>query len=213
MKTADLKKVLRKHFAPKMKDLNYTKVGELSWTKKGPEPFIFSIQIFPSSSGGYCWIEAGVHLSFMPLNSDGKQPDLNKLETINSMFRKHLTNTLNDQKTFIYGEEIEGLEILCEYLFWAVRDEAEILFADFNNFPEPFSSVTVEDIRNRKSYSAFKFGNNIIEAMELGRINLFLGEKEKAVEFANFGLNLINGVRGSGLIAQFEKIRQGELYL
>lgn len=214
LKTADLKKILRKTFASEMKDLGFSKISDLSWTKRGNEPYIFSIQIFPSNSGGYCWIEAGVHLSFIPLNSDGKDPKDKTVETINSMFRKRLTNTLNDRSDFIYGDEIEGLKILSDYLFWAVKDEAEKYFLEFDSFPGSFESISISEIKNKTDVvRILEFGNEMIQALELARINLFLGNKMKSIEFANYGLSLIEGKRGSGLIPQFEKIKEGKLYL
>lgn len=213
IKTAQFKKALRKHFAPKMKEAGYRKISELSWQRMGEGPWVFCIQIFPSRRGGACWIEAGVHLDFLPLSGGGEKPDPTQIETVLSFYRKRLTNTLNDRSDFIYGDEVEGLEILCDYLWWAVKDEAEAIFATCKEFPGDLTSVSVADLQAGKAYAPFALGHSMTEALAFARLHLFLGDQKKAKRFADYGLGLITGMRGSGLIPQFERIRQGELYL
>lgn len=212
MKNAEFKKILGKHFAPKMKALGYKHLSELSWNKKGEGPYVFSIAIELSRLGEYCYIEAGIHLDFIPLSYSTEVPIFEQIEPIVSMFRMRLTNTLNDRTDFIYGDDKDGAEILCDYLYWAVTDEAEAYFSHYAKFPEPFAAVTVEDLKNDNPYGEFRFPGDFHPALQLARINLYLGNQQKANEFADYGISLITGDRGSALIPQLEKIKEGIMY-
>lgn len=211
MKNADFKRVLKKHFAPKMKELGYNQLTDISWNKKGADNYVFSIAIDFGSGGGYCHLEYGIHLDFIPLGYGTEKPILEKTDPMMSMFRGWLTNTLNDRHDFIYADK-EGAELICDYLFWAVQDQAEMYFANYANFPAPFAAITAEDLKNGVSYGQFRFPGDFHPALQLARINLFLGNQARANEFADYGISLITDHRGSALIPHFEKIKEGVLY-
>lgn len=211
MKNAAFKTILKKHFAPKMLALGYAQLSDLSWNKKGADNYVYSIALEFGRGGGYCFLESGIHLDFIPLGYSTEKPVLEKTEPIVSMFRTRLTNSLNERDDFIY-EDKEGAILICDYLYWAVTDEAEANFAEYTHFPAPFADITVEDLKNNVSYGKFRFPGDFHPALQLARINLYVGNQARANEFADYGISLITGVRGSALIPHFEKIKEGILY-
>lgn len=219
-KASKFKKVIKQVLTPQLQELGYVNTSPLSWAKDSSttEPYIFSIQITPyfnQGEEGYCYLEAGAHLAFIPpAHLEGKNPKDEVIETIDSMFRKRLTNKLNDRDDFICGNDEEGMQLMTDYLFEAVKHEAAGYFTSFDpkSFPAPFMSITTEDINQKVAHTTLFVEPTIMIALHLSRIHLYLQDQHKANEFANYGLSLVEGKRGSGLIPHFENIKKGNLY-
>lgn len=220
-KASKFKKVIQQVLTPQLQELGYINTSPLSWAKdkNTTEPYIFSIQITPyfnQGEEGYCYLEAGAHLSFIPpAHLEGKSPKDEVIETIDSMFRKRLINKLNDRDDFVCGNDEEGMHLMTDYLFEAVKHEATEYFMNFDPgvFPVPFVSITTEDINQKTAYTKLFVEPAIMIALHLSRIHLYLKDQQKANEFVNYGLSLVEGKRGSGLIPHFENIKTGDLYL
>jgi hypothetical protein len=210
LKSAEFKKFITKYLTPKLHELGFTGSG-FSFQKISDNCVIQSIQFFGSKYGGEGYLEVGVHLGFLP-DSIFREINPKKINTIDSFIRKTLFLP-NENQMIDYGtNETEAKESI-DLMYEVLKKDGFPFFDLYTDFPKPFDSLTLEDLKtNNEKYKQYELRLNwIVTTLNLSRINLWLGNKEKAFQLAQFGLTQIEGKSGSGLRSYFERILKSDM--
>ena len=202
MKSTEFKKIVNKKLAPFLRKENWKGSGFDYRKKVGNVIRLLTIQ--PSSSGGKFCIEIGIHFDFISLKTE---KDLSKIKTWDVDIRNRLTpNESGDYWwDFPITEQIENS--LFEEIKNLIFGKAELYFESYNDWDNETSKLSIEDIEKGNSKKIFPLPP-LRSALMISRINLHLGRNEKAIEFAEYGLSKITGMKGSGLIPKFDEIKE-----
>ncbi|KXS40112.1 DUF4304 domain-containing protein [Methanolobus zinderi] len=209
MKASEFKKLLKNEFSPALRNLGFKGSG-FNYRKITNEHYIYTATVQSCTWGEGCWIELGVTTDFLP-DTLGKEIDVKKVTPYKCEFRKRLkspTSTINDSM-WPYGNTEDEANLSIEEMIQVFETEGIAYFDKFKNFPEPLSSITVEDIVTdipRKNGLREYSMTEVRLALTLARVHTFLGNKNEAIELCNWGLENIG--RGIGLIEVFEDIKR-----
>lgn len=208
LKGSEFKKYITKYLSPKLRELGFKGSGFNFRRVSGN--YIHTIQIFGDKYGGQGWVEVGVHLEFLP-DSIHRPIDIKKIKTI-SCFLRHSLHLENGNQMVDYGiDELEAKESL-DLITDMILTDGLSYFELFNNFPEPFDRIFLEDLKkNNSNFDKYKLHlNSIRTTLALARIKHFMGFKEEAKEIAEYGKTQVDGISGSGLLIYLDKIIQGD---
>jgi len=204
MESIEFKKYLTKYFAPEIRTLGFKGSG-LKFSKISGNHLIYFIQIWPNKWGGDCYIDYAVHVDFLPEFTNLEIMDPKKMAAIDAVFR----NSLGQEKFHYGANETEAKEQI-NLMVEAVKNKGLNYFDRFNKFPEVLTDITLEDLKNGTWKWISHITSPIGMALQLSRINLFFENPTTAAEFAKYGLSLIEGKRGSGLITMFDRLIAGD---
>jgi|GEM_PF-3436822 len=209
--SAEFRKMIAKHFSPKLRELGWKGSG-FDFRKAVGEQYIHLLTIQPSRYGGKVWVELGIHLKLFD-GTFGREYDLKKIKTWDVEMRTRLTPKNN--KEIDYAWSLEDSEIknrmVIQSIWNAFQENGPAFFDHFQDFPGPFAGIEPQDLlkENRDKYFNVKglpLPADIRGAWIMAQISLTLKEPERVIAFAELGLNLITGPRGSGMIPDFEKM-------
>jgi hypothetical protein len=202
--SAEFKNLLTKHFAPRIRELGWTGSGYHYLNFNNP-PYIYVLGFQPNRHGKEAYIEIGVHFDFIPIKG---LPNFNKLEPSYLKIRQKLTPN-NDEYWWRYGNTKKKNQELIDSIWKKFKSDGIDYFRFFKSFPGVFESIRISDLEEKEFdfIKGIKMPTNIGSALLLARINKEIGKKEKAKEFANYGLSKIDGPNGAALIPEFEKIK------
>jgi len=200
MKSADFKKIVTKELAPFLRENRWKGTG-FDYNKHIGN-IVRALTIQPSSSGGKFCIETGVHFDFIPLPVE---KDLSKLKTWDMDITSRLTP--NDETDFWweFPKTDAEIESLFSKLKELISSKGEAYFNHFDNWEEIVSQFTTDSIENGDTKSFIRKPQTRT-ALFLARMNQYLNNHNKAIEFSEYGLSKIVGNKGSGLIPDFEEI-------
>lgn len=214
MKTKDFRKLIKEHFKPRLINLGF-KGNDHYFVKHTNEHYIYTLVIQANKYGDSCLMEVGVHLDFLP-NTINEYLVPENITTYDSEFRKRILkktgwlNKLLNQKNedwFMYGnDEEEAIKTLDE-MYKLFQEEGLKYFNQFRNFPEPLISISLGELKERsKHLEMLGAPLDLRLALVIARIHKFLGDLEKADEYARWGLANIKNA--TGLIKDFEGVFQ-----
>lgn len=186
IKGSEFKKYITKYLTPRLRDLGF-KGGGFNFQRQEGH-VIHTIQLFGDKYGGQGWIEIGIHLDFIPDLFFGPiEP--NKIKTIDCTYRHslHLSNG-NQMVNYVTNEEEARFSI--DLMYNMILKQGISYFDLFKDFPRPFNRIELADLKIKNpEFDKYRLTlDNIITTLNLARINVFLGNLEKARIFSEFGL-------------------------
>lgn len=203
--------ILKENFNPFLKELGF-KGSKNSFYKKNT-PWIYVINLHKDKYGGELTINVGVHLDYIenPLNV---LPIPSKFDITDCIIDKNLTLE-NGNSWLMYGkntaEAIETVEIMKELLL-----EDGIPFLEkFNNYPEPFTNITINDIlNNSQKYKDYGIDEKLISWVHfiifLSKLNNNIGNQEVSLNLLELAkkkeIERFSGTQNSPLIPRIEKL-------
>ena len=98
-----------------------------------------------SSSGERCYVNLGVHLSFLPSAGTGTS-DLKKLKEYDCAFRSRLDPQPHFSLGWPYGATPEQTERIVHLLSNAIELQAVPYFYTYFSFPESFQNITLAEL-------------------------------------------------------------------
>ncbi len=178
--------------------------------RRTTDRYIHTIQVFQDKYGGECWIELGVHLVFLPDSCENKI-DIKNIKTIDCFIRKDLMQD-NGNRNFDNGETPEEINETLSAIANLIETKAIDFFGNFTKFPEPFESLSTINQTELPEYLRENtwMGTSSRICMQLARIKLILGDKEKAYELAKYGAEVLEP-KNPTLRIHFEKILRDEI--
>lgn len=188
MDAAGFKKLVTKHFAPKIREFGWK--GSGFHFRKVEDNHIVKIFGFQGAwFGGSVCCETAIHFDFIPDLAQDKI-DINKITYASCLIRKRLSpKGVGDYHWNFKSSEEENIKSINQ--IWESFEKYGTKFYDsFDSFPKPFDTIKVKDLKKRN----FRLLNdcfipNMIEfAWILKEINLKIGKYEIAQEFADYGL-------------------------
>jgi len=206
--SADFKKLITKYFAPKLREKGWTGTG-FHYRKFTDNHFIYLLSFYPDKYGKQCWVEVGVHLDFLK-NIGGTDYDLKKIDCSWLDIRRRISPDKSDNYTWKYLDTEDKNKIVLENIWDTFMTNGQDFFIQFKEFPSPFQEIEITDIdkRNEKyQVKGLPLPSDVRTAWLLAQVYDYIGDKKKAVEFANFGLSRIQGQQGSALSPDLEKIK------
>ncbi|MBX2942747.1 MAG: DUF4304 domain-containing protein [Cyclobacteriaceae bacterium] len=186
LKGSEFKKYATKYLTPRLRDLGF-KGGGFNFRRQEGH-FIHTIQLFGDKYGGQGWVEIGIHLDFMPdLFFESIEP--NKIKTIDCVYR-HSLHLTNGNQMVDYGTNEEEARFSIDLMYNMILKQGISYFDLFKDFPRPFNRIELADLKMKNpEFDKYRLNlDNIITILNLARINVFLGNLEKARIFSEFGL-------------------------
>jgi len=186
--------LLNKDFTEQVKTILVPYFKEQGFTQSGIDhyrryikPFIHCVWLQESSDRKALCVNLGVHLDFLPLCGMISIP---KVEDVIQP-ACDITDRLTPKGQYDYWWPAEQAKRQVKSIKALFQKEGIAFFERYTSFPDVFESVTIEDI---KSGDALKIVPGLSRrgiAMFLACIYEHIGQKEKAVQFSEYGLENI----------------------
>ena len=206
MKAVEFKKIMKDSFAPVLRKYGFIGSG-FKYRKITENHYIYTVLVQSNKYGEGCWIELGVTTDFLP-DTLGFTITPKKVSSFNCEFRKRLTMKNDDM--WLFGETKDEanhsiLQMLTEFEINGIK-----YFEQFIDFPDPISSISIKDIMNESTkLQSLGAPLDLRLAMTVARVHTFLGNRDEAIKFCEWGLENINNA--IGLIKVFREIIQQNL--
>ena len=199
MDAAGFKKLISQHFAPKMRELGWKGSGfHFRKVEENHVVKIFGLQ--GSWYGGSVCCETAIHFDFIP-DLAGKPFD--KTTYASCIIRERLSPKGEGDYHWRFSDNEEENIKSINQIWEAFEKYGQRFYQDFNNFPEPFSSIKLKDF-NQTSWLGFGKKKRmkilgkyyIYNEKNLGgllmEINQFIGKRDLAKDFAELGMQMVN---------------------
>ncbi|MFT5820051.1 MAG: hypothetical protein ACI8ZM_001285 [Crocinitomix sp.] len=208
IKSSEFKKSITKYLTPKLRVLGFSGSG-FNFNKISGN-YVHTIQLNGSKYGGEGYIEIGVHLDFLP-DSVQLPIDKKKIKSIDC-FTRHSLLLENGKQMVDYGANESETKESIELIHKMIIQDAIPYFNLFNGFPSPFDKISLSDLKNHNSeFDNYQLSlDSMLTTLHLARIKFWMGLKDEAIKFAEYGKTQVDGKRGSGLIIYFDKIIHGD---
>jgi hypothetical protein len=206
--SADFKKLIAKYFAPKLREQGWKGSG-FHFRKMTDNHYVYLLSFQPDKYGGKCWVEVGVHLDFLK-NLDGEVFNLKRIDCTWVDIRRRISPDESNNYTWQYQDAEDKNKKVIDNIWNVFATDGMNFFNQFIEFLGPFQNITTSDIDNRdKKYQikGIPLPPDVRTAWYLAQVFDFDGNKDKASDFAKFGISRIKGRQGSALKADLEKIR------
>lgn len=185
-------KVLKREFHPLLRAEGFKGSGTTLRRMAGERIDVVNVQ--GSQWGGRCYVNLGVHFTFIP-DSCGKQVDPAKLLEFQCVFRTRMEHPPTPKKPvecsdWAYGEDDAAAERSVRDMADLFRKSGSAYFQCFEPFPEALTRITPAAIGNGdyQKLSPFKHYGQEIVALFLARVMKHLGRVSKCRAFAKAGL-------------------------
>lgn len=208
--SAEFKSLVNKYFKPRIRNEGWSGSG-FHYKKEIDNPYIFLLSLYPGKYGGEISIEIGMHLDFIK-NPSNESYDRNKIKSYHADVRRwmHIPDA-EDGVTLKYGNSIEKNVAFVETIWESFLTDGKLFFNQFTKFPTPYLNINVSDIKDfntNKNLQFFPFGTECRQAWYFAQLNEFIGNIDKAKQFALFALSEINGQMGISLKPELTRIAQ-----
>ncbi|GAB5398917.1 MAG: hypothetical protein Aureis2KO_05020 [Aureisphaera sp.] len=197
MDAAGFKKLVAKHFAPRIRKLDWKGSGfHFRKVEDNHVVKIFGLQ--GSWDGGSVCCETAIHFDFIP-DLAGKPFD--KATYASCIIRERLSPKGEGDYHWTFRDKEEDNVKSINQIWDAFETYGQRFYNDFNNFPEPFLSITPQDFNQTrflghgkkkrvKILDKYYIHNEIHLAWLLKEINSFLGKRDSALEFVELGMKM-----------------------
>jgi hypothetical protein len=169
------------------------------------KPFIYCVNLQERSDKKAICVNMGVHLNFLPVSGQLAVPPENEIFESSCSIRSRLA--LKDQSDCWWIADPAQYQV--ESIKQLFQQEGISFFEKYSLFPGIFESVAIMDIESGNAMKVLPGKTRIGMAMFLACVYDYLGKKEQALQFAQYGLKNI-GVghpqKGKGLIKPFKEI-------
>lgn len=205
MTSAEVRKLIKEEFVPILHANGFIGAGT-SFRKITDNHYIYSLTIQMNRYGGSFCVELGVFIDFIP-DTLGALVLPQKVKAYDCEFRKRLAPTGNTDFWWRYDGHVQDTYNNLDHLIRTFLDVGIPFFEQFNNFPEPLCSITIEDIVNSAPIlDSLASPLNLRLVLTLARIHQFLNHYDKTISFCDWGLKNIG--RATALTPDFEKIKE-----
>jgi hypothetical protein len=185
--------LLSKHLYPILRAEGFKGSGTTLRRINGQVIHVFHVQ--GSSSGTQCYLNLGVHLSFLPTAGGAVVPP-EKIEEPHCVFRERMEPPPGPQFGWAYCGTVEEALTNVEFIVSEWLSLGRAFFGRYKSFPESFAAL-VSQVPPSSIHPA--------HCLHYARIATELGQIEAAAAFAKSGLERA-GERATSLRAELEKI-------
>lgn len=202
---AEFKELIKDNFITLLRRSGF-KGSEFSYRKITNNHYIHALSIQDNKYDDSCCIEMGVFIDFIP-NSLGNVILSSKVTPYDCDFKKRLLPKGTADYWWKYGENKQEAIDSIKNMVETYQDIGINFFKQFNDFPEPLNSITLEEIvSNDPKLESLGVPLNLRLSMTLARLHMFLKNYAEAIKFCNWGLININ--EATALKPVFEEIRK-----
>lgn len=194
--------VLKKEFAPKLREIGFKGSGQNFYRAKDDVINIINIQA--NKYGGSCAVNLGLHLSFLPTNTGMDLPEIRNIKEYDCEFRMRLAPRNKMDYWWKYGGLLNSPTKNARHLIKTYFEYGEPHFKEFDEVEKIASMLTLEDIENNDYIKVFGGVVPQCGALAMARIHKHIGNISEAKEFARVGLKNIG--RAVALKSAFEEI-------
>jgi uncharacterized protein DUF4304 len=191
MNASDFKKLINKHFSPKIRLLGWKGSG-FHFFQQTPYHVVNILGIQGTWHGGSVCCETAIHFDFIP-DLAHKEIDISKITHASSLIRNRLSPKGVGDYHWIFRDNKEDNVTSVNQIWDAFKTHAHIFYDDFSKFPFPFDTIEPEDLKTNGNYKLlgkYLITNSIYFAWLLKEINLLLLRQEIAKDFSELGLSM-----------------------
>ncbi len=160
--------------------------GKLNEFRKIVSPVIICVNLQEKSNHKEFCINIGVHLGFIP--PTGSLETLENLDKITYLQCELKYRVTPEDKLLDYWWDLNNFNDAIE--IFEKRNDIE----KFLDFPNYYTNIEVEALNNEKMLKLLPGLTQLRAAMFLARIHAELGNKQKCIEFSEFGLSIANAI-------------------
>lgn len=200
MNATKFRKLVTKHFSPKMKELGWTGNG-FDYRRIEENHLVKLFGMYGSWMGGCIYCETGIHFDFLPLYEHDKP--IEKKKVTECFFRERLSVGTWE----FYTEEERNVKQV-QNILETFLNVSPRFYSDFENFPDPFNKISVEDVIENQDYKLlgkYEIFNSRRFALLMKDINLYLGNLEVARDFSEYGIAKSNALAEKMLVGRKTK--------
>lgn len=182
MSRALLLKTIKAIASPVLVGEGFVSADDVTWTRHRP-PFMFCIEFqLRSDEVVYC-VNLGVHMDFLPdLVKRGGAYDAGFTQA-DCEIKQRLAPSGESDHWWAIGDEVQAFSML------ACLKECGVPFFDqFNGLPGPFGSITPETVGDDSAIALLPTMTRVRRILLLARIHEYLGDSERGLEWARFGM-------------------------
>jgi hypothetical protein len=190
MNASEFRKLVNKTFATNIRQLGWRGSG-FHFYRSDPNHVVNIFGLQGSWTGGGVCCETAVHFDFIP-DLAHSNIDVSKTTYASCIIRQRLSpKGEGDYHWTFRDREEENLKSINQ-IWNSFKTHGLKFYADFENFPKPFDSIKPGDIRKSVTYKILNkyYVQTIHLAWLLKEVNVFIGRKPTAKEFADVGLKM-----------------------
>ncbi len=191
MNASEFKKLTNKTFAINIRQLGWNGNG-FHFYKIEPNHVVSIFGIQGTWMGGSVCCETAIHFDFIADMGYGKI-DVKKFSYAGCIIRQRLSPKGEGDFHWKFNDNPEENLKSINQIWSAFETHGLKFYSDFENFPKPFDSIKPADIERSKNYrilDKYYVINQIELVWLLKEINIFIGRRETAYEFAELGLRM-----------------------
>jgi len=213
MDSAEFRKLIAKHFSPKIRELGWKGSG-FHYRKPEENHIINIFGLQGSRWGGTIYCETAICFDFM---NDLAGLTYEKSTYASCLIRKRLHPLEKSGGAWdIHNDQEKNIEEV-NSIWNAFQKQGTKFYNDFADFPHPFDKIKPIDLQTSDNYKIlgkYYIGNDIELASLLKEVNLLLGNKSIAKEFAEIGIAGVNELGKKLLVGRKTKsYRETERHL
>jgi hypothetical protein len=191
MNSSEFKKLSNKTLATNIRQLGWNGSG-FHFYKINPNHVINIFGLQGSWMGGSVCCETAIHFDFIT-DLGASVIDIKKFTYASCIIRQRLSPKGDGDFHWTFKDyEDENLKSINQ-IWDAFKTYGLRFYSDFESFPKPFDSIKPGDIERSKNYrilNKYYITNQIELVWLLKEINVFIGHKQTANDFAHLGLKM-----------------------
>jgi len=180
--TKDFTEQVERILVPFFKEQGFTQQG-IDNHRRYTKPFIHCIWLQERSDRKALCVNLGVHLEFIPLAGMVSMPKIEEIIQPACCIMDRLAHSEWWPARWP-RKQVKSIKSL-------FQKEGIPFFQRYTSFPDVFESITIEDIKSGKALGILPGKTQRGMAIFLARVFEHIGQKEKAVEFSEYGLEVI----------------------
>jgi hypothetical protein len=205
MKRSRFNDVLEASFFPELCVLGFK--GNTWCRRRLVEPFLHCVRVQDSSDHARVYLNIGVHITTLPAPEMGRVP-LEKMTDEHCEIRDRLNPQSRKGEWTPWWLKTDPEKATSEML-QLFKAKALPFFDQFQSFPGVLDSITVADIESGKASRILAGMTDVRMALLLARLHEHLGNKDKVMTFAEYGLRVAG--RATSPIAYFKQMLKRNL--
>tara|TARA_R110000850_G_scaffold158622_1_gene282875 strand:+ start:1183 stop:1845 length:663 start_codon:yes stop_codon:yes gene_type:complete len=190
MDAAGFKKLISKHFSPRIRELGWKGSG-FHFRKIEDNHIVKIFGLQGNWYGGSVYCETAIHFDFIP---DLAGRPINKTTYASCVIRERMSPKGDGDYYWNFKDKVEENIESINQIWTTFENHGQKFYKDFANFPEPFTSITPADFNSNMSLSIldkYFIQNKIHLVWLLKEINQFIGKMDLATDFAEVGMKMV----------------------
>ncbi len=174
--------------SPFLREQGFTQRG-IDTYQRHMKPFVHCVWLQERSDKKALCVNLGVHLDFIPLPGMVSKPDLAEIVQPACYIMDRLK--VKGQSDYWWPSEPSHDQVMS--IKRMLMNEGIPFFDKYTVFPGVLESIKVDDIKSGDAQAILRGMTKKAMALFLARVYEFIGAKEKAVHFSEYGLEVIKG--------------------